>query len=73
MDIDLRQVDAKQKAAKLIDELTDYRNRMRELGRAPVLRLKRADYLYLREYILRTKKLKSFGRILMNGEEVLWS
>ena len=71
MDIDLRQVNFKRDAQKLVDELTEYRNRMQELGRTPVLRLKRKDYLYLRGAIMREKKLAEFGAITLNGEPVL--
>ena len=71
MDIDLRQVNFKRDAQKLVDELTEYQNRMQELGRTPVLRLKRKDYLYLRGAILRAKNIAEFDGMTLNGEPVL--
>lgn len=70
MNIDLRQVNLKRNAQKLVDELTDYRNRMQELGRSPVLRLKRKDYLFLRGAVMREKKIDTFDDLTLNGEKV---
>ena len=65
--IDLGSLEVKSRSKKLVDELRDYRKRMRELGRVPVFRVRHPDYVLLRDTAKRLAGVDSFGELRLDG------
>jgi hypothetical protein len=70
---DLSSIELKGRPKFLAAELSDYRARMRELGRTPTLRVKHADYVLLRNLVLRKTNLQpnELGDVLLDGLTIL--